>query len=89
MGDSQGKRGRGRPTKGQTAMSVAERQAARRLRLRQAETALLEAKEAARMVYKWSDMLQISLRHGRSWQVEQNAYELRTAISKLHKILLD
>lgn len=87
MSDSPAKRGRGRPTKGLTAMSVSERQAARRRRIKKAETALREAREAARMLVKWTDIMQHSLRHGPSWQVEQSAHELRSAALALHRIL--
>lgn len=89
MSDSLAKRVRGRPTKGQTAMSATERQAARRRRVRKTETTLLEAREAARMLVKWTDVMQLSLRHGQSWQVEQSARELRSAALTLNEILLD
>jgi len=87
MGDGLAKRRRGRPTKGQMAMSATERQAARRQRVREAETTLLEARQAAAMLDKWSDMMQHSLRHGRSWEVMQSANELRNAALTLHRVL--
>lgn len=87
MSDIPAKRRRGRPTKGQTAMSAIDRQAARRRRIREAEATLLEAREAAQMLDKWTDMMQHSLRHGQTWQVEQSARELRSAAVALHRIL--
>lgn len=88
MSDGPAKRRRGRPTKGQMAMSATERQAARRQRMREAEATLLEARQAAAMLDKWTDMMQHSLRHGRAWEVTQSANELRSAALKLHRLLL-
>jgi hypothetical protein len=88
MGEIEMKRGRGRPAKGSTAMSDAERQAARRRRIREAETTLMHAREAARMVWKWSDSLQYSLKYGQSWRVERDADRLRDSVKKLCDVLL-
>lgn len=88
MSESTAKRGRGRPTKGPTAMTAAERQAARRRRLREAERTLIDAREVARMICKWSDLLYSSARHGKPWQVEHNAYRLRRSATELYEILL-
>lgn len=41
------------------------------------------------MLVKWTDVMQLSLRHGQSWQVEQSARELRSAALTLNEILLD
>jgi hypothetical protein len=72
-------------------MPPAERQAARMQRLKQAEATLDTAKTAARMVYKWTDMLEMSLRHdspGRWSELPSNSREASTyyAISFADKL---
>lgn len=87
MSQEQPRRKRGRPIKGETVMTAAERQAARMRRLKQAEATLNTAKTAALMVYKWADELQMSLSCGQPWQVQRAANELQRSVNVLRDIL--
>ncbi len=55
--------------------------------MRHAEATLIEAREAVRVAYHWSESLQYSLRYGQSWRIERDADRVRDSVTKLHELL--